>query len=119
MPTIPVTMSEKTEHALRRRADALGWTLEVYLSHVVWYETEHPRPPVNGRDPLIEASEAGARYYLDRTPEQLEADRAELLRNARRARPLPPGKTLADMVVGKWPGDETDEEIRKALEELS
>ena len=31
----------------------------------------------------------------------------------------PPGKTAWDMVVGQWPGDETDEEIRQALEELS
>ena len=32
---------------------------------------------------------------------------------------LPPGKTVWDMIVGQWPGDETDEEINKALEELS
>ena len=31
----------------------------------------------------------------------------------------PPGKTAMVMVRGQWPGDETDEEIRKALEELS
>lgn len=31
----------------------------------------------------------------------------------------PPGKTAMEMVKGKWPGDETDEEINKALEELS
>lgn len=31
----------------------------------------------------------------------------------------PPGKTAMQMVVGQWPGDETDEEIRAALEELS
>ncbi len=31
----------------------------------------------------------------------------------------PPGKTAMQMVVGQWPGDETDEEIFQALEELS
>ncbi len=31
----------------------------------------------------------------------------------------PPGMTALQMVVGQWPGDETDEEINKALEELS
>lgn len=31
----------------------------------------------------------------------------------------PPGKTAMQMVVGQWPGDETDEEIFRALEELS
>ena len=33
--------------------------------------------------------------------------------------PIPEGKTLSDMVEGKWPGDETDEQIRAALERLS
>ena len=32
---------------------------------------------------------------------------------------LPEGKTLEDVVVGMWPGDETDEEIFAALERLS
>ncbi len=31
----------------------------------------------------------------------------------------PPGKTAMRMVVGQWPGDETDEEILQALAELS
>ena len=31
----------------------------------------------------------------------------------------PPGKTVWDMIVGQWPGDETDEELQRALEELS
>lgn len=35
-----------------------------------------------------------------------------------RAQP-PPGKTAMDMIIGQWPGDETDEEINKALEELN
>lgn len=34
-------------------------------------------------------------------------------------RPIPEGKTLSDMVEGTWPGDETDEQIREALERLS
>ncbi|MBP3957701.1 hypothetical protein J8F10_20820 [Gemmata sp. G18] len=33
--------------------------------------------------------------------------------------PIPEGKTLSDMVEGKWPGDETNEQIRAALERLS
>lgn len=31
----------------------------------------------------------------------------------------PPGKTAMDMIIGQWPGDETDEEVNRALEELS
>ena len=31
----------------------------------------------------------------------------------------PPGRTAMQMIVGQWPGDETDEEILQALAELS
>jgi hypothetical protein len=55
----------------------------------------------------------------NRTPEQIMADRELILSSSRRARPLPPGKTLLDMVEGTWPGDETDQEIYEMLERLS
>jgi hypothetical protein len=32
---------------------------------------------------------------------------------------LPPGKTVADVVAGQWPGEETDEQVQDALTELS
>ncbi|MBL8865617.1 MAG: hypothetical protein KF873_01700 [Gemmataceae bacterium] len=56
---------------------------------------------------------------INRTPEQKQADREALLKRARKGRPLPEGKTLEDVLVGQWPGDETDEQILKALDELS
>jgi uncharacterized protein (DUF433 family) len=33
--------------------------------------------------------------------------------------PAPPGSNWLEQIRGQWPGDETDEEIEKALEELS
>ena len=57
--------------------------------------------------------------WRTRTPEQILADREDLMRTARLGRPLPPGKTILDVVVGAWPGDETDEQILEALERLS
>lgn len=30
----------------------------------------------------------------------------------------PPGKTVMDMLVGQWPGDETDEELQAALKAM-
>ncbi len=30
----------------------------------------------------------------------------------------PPGKTAMEMVIGKWPGDETEEELLAALKAL-
>ena len=32
---------------------------------------------------------------------------------------MPPGKTLEDVISGKWPGDEPDEVVFAALEKLS
>lgn len=59
------------------------------------------------------------RWATSRTPEQIEQARERLLKASRPARPLPEGKTLADVVEGQWPGDETDEQVRDALERLS
>jgi len=58
-------------------------------------------------------------WLANRTPEEIEEARRELKAASRPSRPLPEGKTLSDMVCGKWPGDETDEEIAAALERLS
>jgi hypothetical protein len=33
--------------------------------------------------------------------------------------PTPPGKSWLEAVVGQWPGDESDEEIERILEEMS
>ncbi len=55
----------------------------------------------------------------NRTVEQVERDAAALVSRDHKPHPLPPGKTVWDMIVGQWPGDETDEEIAAALAELS
>jgi len=54
-----------------------------------------------------------------RSPEEKAEVRAHALATYPPRRPLPPGKTFSDVVSGKWPGDETDEQVNAALEELS
>ncbi len=66
-----------------------------------------------------EAPSELAYRWANRTPEQKLADRAEAMKWIRPGRPLPPGKTFFEVVQGTWPGDETDEEVNRALEELS
>lgn len=86
-----------------------------------------PKEPVSlpeGSEVSVVAGEPSAldlavRRITNRTPEQVAADRARLLAKTPEPRPLPPGKSLADVIVGKWPGDETDEQVREALERLS
>ena len=123
MTMVTIGLDEEADHKLRLLAEAAGQTLEGYvLSAVLRASNAQPpaRPPGrNGppRDPLALSPEM--LRLINRTPEQIAADRAELLKTARPARPLPEGKTLSDVVCGTWPGDETDEEIRQILEELS
>ena len=51
----------------------------------------------------------------NRSPEELEADRAEMLLRSPLPRPLPPGKTFAEAVREAWPSGDTDREIEDAL----
>lgn len=76
-------------------------------------------PEENPEPTALQRAIAWAESLKNRTPEQLEADRRRIDALSRPPRELPPGKTLADMVEGTWPGDETDEQIREALERLS
>ncbi|MGL4422627.1 MAG: hypothetical protein ACRCZF_18305 [Gemmataceae bacterium] len=86
-------------------------SLEGYLEVITEQEANR-----NGEaDPLSIAIQR----MVNRTPEQILADRAEVLKTVRTGRTLPTGKTFFDVVEGKWPGDETDDQIREALEKLS
>ena len=77
-------------------------------------------PPVVAAEPENpDALSEAIRAWINRTPDEKQAAREEIMKTARKARPLPPGKTLDDVVCGQWPGDETDEQIYEALEELS
>jgi len=58
-------------------------------------------------------------WLANLTPEDKEQARRELRAASRPPRPLPEGKSVSDMVCGTWPGDETDDEIARALERLS
>ena len=55
----------------------------------------------------------------NRTPEEVTAARDRLILASPPPRELPEGKSLEDVVMGKWPGDETDEQILEALRTLS
>lgn len=110
MTPVTVRLQPGTEQRLREKAAADGLTLETYLAGLADREAAEVAP-----DPLAEA----VRRLTSRTPDEVLADRAAVLATARRGRPLPEGKTLCDVVEGTWPGDETDDEIRQALEEMS
>ncbi len=66
-----------------------------------------------------ETLEAAMERLNSRTPEQIDAARKRILDATPEPHPLPKGKTLADVIMGQWPGDETDAEINEALRKLS
>ena len=78
-----------------------------------------PVEPAVDPEPACDPLALAIARLKNRTPDQVAADCDRLLALSPPPRPLPPGKTLADVVVGMWPGDETDEQIREALEKLS
>lgn len=58
-------------------------------------------------------------WMTDRSPEDVRAARERILGTSPPAREIPEGKTIVDMVVGKWPGTETNAEIQEALDRIS
>lgn len=76
-----------------------------------------PFLPVAPLQPGPRTLEERMQAWQNRSPEEIEAARAELELTVRKARPLPPGKTLEDVIVGQIPGDETEEEITALLKD--
>lgn len=121
--SITVELSPETEAAVRERAEAAGEAPATYVAQAV--ETRLREEKIVADRDRWQA--AGLNYALadaiarraNRTPEEVTAARDEYLALVRPGKPIPEGKTFADMVVGQWPGDETDEEILDALERLS
>jgi len=112
MSSVTVTLDHDTEARLRVRAASRGETLDAHLHRVVAREADAPPEPAD-------ALARGVAWLTNRTPEEIAAARARVLATASIPRPLPPGKTLIEAVEGTWPGNETDAEIREALERMS
>jgi len=132
--TITLELSPEDESRLREKAAAHGQSLPDYLKSVAERdagsihrngrgdggdEDSNTTVPGVATQPGDAVVRRAAAALNNRTPEQIAQDRARVFAAARPARPLPPGKTLEDVVVGKWPGDETEEQILAALDELS
>jgi hypothetical protein len=114
--TITIELSDEAEERLRAVAarqdkDALRQA----IADAALPEIERLLQEANESDPLVQAI---ARLAA-RTPEEIARARSEARAALVPARPLPDGMTLLDAVGGKWPGDESDEEIAAALDRVS
>ena len=105
--SIVIELPQDVEERLRKQAESKKLSVDGYIVDLI--EQDRPRNPL---DSAIDA-------MTYRTPAEKEAMRSELLSRSRPASPLPPGKTLEDVVLGSWPGEESDQEIDAALKELS
>ena len=63
--------------------------------------------------------DAGIARLNGRTPDEILTARNRMLSEASEPLPFPAGKTFAEVIMGQWPGDESDDEIAAALRALS
>jgi hypothetical protein len=57
-------------------------------------------------------------YRDERTDAEIEEVRQRIFASAKRARSLPPGKTLEEVIVGALSEDKSEQDIKEALAEL-
>ena len=67
----------------------------------------------------VESLEAAIARMTNRTSVEITLVRERILAATPPPRELPEGETIFDVVMGKWPGDETDEQVLAALEKRS
>jgi hypothetical protein len=112
MASVTVQLTPETEQQLRLQASRHGETLETYLRRLAEKEA---CADAAGADML----QQGLDWLTRRRPEEVRAASDRILGAAPPPRDIPAGKNLVDVVEGKWPGTETDAEIRAALDRMS
>lgn len=112
MASITVQLRPEIEQKLRLRASQRGETLEELLCALAEREAKSDK---DATDLLSQ----GLEWLTRRSSEDVRAARERILGVSPPAREIPAGKSVLDMVEGKWPGTETDAEIQDALDRLS
>lgn len=110
-----IRFETNTGRKLRARAAEVGTDAADYVVTLVEREIGIGDPPESEQSPLDRA----VAHMRSRTPQELAAARSEAMERYRPLRTPPAGKTLADVVSGQWPGDESDQDIQAALKDLS
>jgi hypothetical protein len=103
-------LPQETEVALSERARREGTNLSQLVQRIlekaalekeIFYDADGD--PGGDPDALAKAMSR----FRARTPEELAADRESILASARPARPLPEGKTWAEVIRENWPGEDS------------
>ncbi len=117
--TLTIQLSPEKEKALYEEANRRGVSVEVYAKVLLEEHLPTNRVAAGEEESDPEALTRAVLAMTSRTPEQINAAQEKAEELIKPGRPLPPGMTIFDVVAGKWPGDETDQEIAQALERLS
>lgn len=112
MASVTVQLSAEAEQQLRQRASQRGETLEVYLGRLAEREAR-------GDGEVSDMLARGLDWLTKRKDEDVRAARERILVESPPPRAAPAGKSFLDAIEGKWPGTETDAEIRDALDRMS
>jgi hypothetical protein len=110
--TVTIQLSPETERLLRLRASQRGESLEAYLRRLAEQEAT-----ADAETPAMLSR--GLEWLTPRVTNDVRAARERLLGASAPPRKLPAGQTMLEAVEGKWPGMETDTEVRQALDRIS
>lgn len=116
-----VNISSETEKTLKEMALRNGQDVADYAGDMIEKQIQAQKiSNTNGKDEDDpDALTHAINRMVNRTPEEIAEAQMRAIAACKPRNEIPPGKTLFDMVAGKWPGDETDEQIQEALERLS
>jgi hypothetical protein len=112
MTIVTVQLTPDIEQRLRLQASKRGETLETFLRQLAEKEA-------NSDSDAPEMLSQGLEWLTRRSAEDVRAARERIFGVAPPVREIPAGKTVLDLVEGKWPGTETDAEIHEALAKIS
>ena len=112
---LTIDLPPDTELKLQELAARSGQDLPEYALTLLLRHVEADGAAIGGGDLLAEA----VARMTTRTAEQIGEARARAAELIRPGKPLPQGETIFGAVAGRWPGDETDEQVAEALRKLS
>ena len=115
-----INISSETEKTLKELASQNGQDVADYAGAIIEKQVQAQKLFTNGKDEDDpDALSRALAKMTRRTSQEIAEAQAHAIATCKPRNEIPPGKTLFDMVAGKWPGDETDKEIEEALERLS
>lgn len=113
---ITVPVSEEMQRELEDLAQESGVSVADYAHNILEDNLERLRAKDCPKPTYYE--EIMARI-TNRTPEQIAEAQHRAIAILPAPRPLPPGKTLEDVIYGQLPDDDPDKEIIAILKEIS